>query len=138
MTRIPGFSPRVRSCVRATLATHNEHQHSLEPTNTGTGNVAQLQYDASDLTTTNGVSGLDNDGITVSTFQQGSEPIEGTFTLGFDNSENCRTQTSLCSYTYTAPIRNDASASEVKYALQELGEIGIVDVIRVTNTDGHT
>ena len=81
---------------------------------------------------------MDSDGITVATFQEGSEPIEGTFTLGFDNSESCRTQQSLCSYTYTAPIRNDASASEVKYALQELEEIGTVDVTRVTNTDGHT
>jgi len=104
----------------------------------GTGDVSELEYDASGLTSTNGLSGLQSDGITVTTTTQGSEPIKGTFALGFDSSDSCRTQQSLCSYTYTAPIRNDASASEVKYALQELEEIGTVDVTRVSGLDGYT
>eukprot|EP00940_MAST-03C_sp_MAST-3C-sp2_P000562 g562.t1 len=107
----------------------------------GSGNMAQLRSNPDDLTTTNGLAGLGDDAdllgtLNVVTTEDGSDPIRGTFMLGYDPSDSCRDQ-SICDYVYTSPLRVDATSLEVKSALQELSTIGTVDVSRSLNTNGN-
>ena len=106
----------------------------------GTGNVAQLESSAAELTTTNGVSGLteevDGGPLDLTTTIDGSASLSGTFMLGYDPSDACGDQ-NLCTYVYTSPLRVDATALEVKSALEEIATVGTVDVSRSLNSNGN-
>jgi len=70
-----------------------------------------------------------NSQITVGEQQKGSHPLSGTFTISYDF-------TGTDEHT-TKAIRNDISAAGMKQALEELPNIGRVEVSRTLISDGY-
>lgn len=87
----------------------------------GSGNLDALTADSTSLLGSGST-------VTISTLQQGSLPVDGSFQLGFTSG------TTL----YTANLSPYASSDEVKSALEQLASIGRVQVSRTTNPDGYS
>jgi hypothetical protein len=87
----------------------------------GSGNVNQLLPVITDLLGTDA-------NVTVNTITKGSDPLSGTFTLTFDNLPG--------DPKTTDNIRSDATATEVKARIEELPNMGRVQVSKTLEKDG--
>ena len=86
--------------------------------------------DVNDLLVNPGMLSGSGVGAYVRETTKGSEPLTGTFKLSFDSTSGNQHQTS--------DIKKDASAQEIKSALESLPNVGHVVVTRQTNVDGYT
>ena len=87
--------------------------------------VADFTWDAASSLTGNGSK------VNQSTLVEGSEPLSGTFQLGFKASPTGGLNT-------TDDLAYDISAGALEAALEALELVGDVTVERVTNADGYT